>query len=155
VIRDYEKRDEETLKAIHEESEFDYRFPNLDDPLFVYKGVVEERGKVVQGIALKLEATVYIYVSHAWSTPEGRWQRFQELTDEAKRAAWEMGLDTLTCVVPPEIVESFEKRLIQIGMTRDREWPKFSFDLTSYAPKIRVESEIQESENHYQPSLQP
>jgi len=55
------------------------------------------------------------------------------------------GLDTLTCVVPPEIEKRFAKRLKQIGMLRDREWPKWSFDLNEYVPKsnyARINSEI-------------
>lgn len=151
MIRDCEKQDIEALKAIHEASGFDYQWPNLEDPLFVVKRVVVENGRVVQGIALKIEAEVYILVDASWGTPQQRWQRLRELTEEAKRAAWEKGLDSLVCVVPPEIADSFEKRLKQIGMTRDRPWPKFSFDLTKYVP--RVESEIAQGENHNQSSI--
>lgn len=134
MIRDAEKADVHALRAVHEESGFDYRFPDLDDPLFISKKVVEEDGKVVQGIALKVQAEVYLWVDHSWATPEERWCKLQELTEAAKRAAWEKGLDCLVCVVPPEIAETFEKRLKQIGMSRDRPWPKFSFDLTEYIP---------------------
>lgn len=146
MIRDYDKRDEETLKTIHEASGFDYQFPDLDDPLFVVRKTVEEDGKLVQGLLVKLQGEVYLFVDHGWSTPEERWQRVVELTEEAKKAAWEKGLDSLVCVVPPEIAKSFEKRLVQIGMTKTREWPRFVFDLREYVP--RVESEIAQGENH-------
>jgi hypothetical protein len=141
MIRDYDKADLQALKEIHRLSGFDYRFPDLEDPLFVARKTVEENGRAVQGIAVKLEGTVYLWIAHDWGTPEERWQRMQELVEAAKLAAWEKGLDTLTCVVPPEIAESFEKRLKQIGMERDRPWVKFSFDLTTYHPAPRVESE--------------
>lgn len=154
MIRDYQKRDEEALKAIHEASGFDYQFPDLDDPLFIYKGIVAEEGRVAQGIAVKLQGEVYIYVDHSWSTPELRWVRFQELTEEAKRAAWQKGLDSLICVVPPEIADSFEKRLKQIGMVKNLGWPRFTFDLTAYKPtEVRVESESRTLENHSEPVL--
>jgi hypothetical protein len=152
MIRNCENGDIEALKAIHSASGFDYVFPNLEDPLFIHKAVVVEEGQVVQGIALKLEAEVYIWVKSDYATPEERWRALQELTEAAKQAAWEKGLDSLVCVVPPEIAASFEKRLIQIGMTKTREWPRFVFDLRGYVP--RVESEIQAGENHNQPSIQ-
>lgn len=141
MIRDLENDDVETLKAIHRESNFDYLFPRLDDPLFLVKKVVEDEGRVVQGIALKLQAEVYLWLDHSWGTPEERWCKLQALTEEAKLAAWLRGLDCLVCVVPPEIADSFEKRLEAIGMERTRPWPRFTYDLTEFVP--RVESEVQ------------
>ena len=136
--RDTEKRDYAEIEALHELSGFDYQFPDLDDPLFIVKKTAEEDGRVVQAIALKLQAEVYLWIDHSWGTPEERWCKLQTLTEEAKQAAWLRGLDSLVCVVPPEIADSFEKRLKAIGMERDRPWPKFSFDLRQY----RVESEV-------------
>jgi hypothetical protein len=143
MIRLYNSGDLGAFKAIHESSGFDYIMPDLDDPLFIYRGTVEEDGKPVQGLLVKLQGEVYLYIDHSWGTPEQRWKRFVELTDEAKRAAWENGLDSLVCVVPPEIAASFGKRLEQIGMVEDRPWPKFSFDLRGYAPQIRGEIEVE------------
>lgn len=140
MIRDMQPEDVHTLSLIHKESGFDYGFPQLSDPLFIAKKVVEENGKPVQGIALKLQAEVYLWIDHSYSTPEERWCKLQALTEAAKLAAWQRGLDCLVCVVPPEIAETFEKRLTQIGMSRDRAWPKFSFDLTGYIPTQAEES---------------
>lgn len=134
MIRDVEKGDIETLKAIHRASEFDYKFPDLGDPLFISKKVVEQNGRVVQGIAAKLELTVYLWIDHSAGTPEKRWEWMQELVEATKLEAWKKGLDTITCVVPPEIADSFEKRLENIGMSRDRPWPRFSYDVTEYVP---------------------
>jgi hypothetical protein len=154
MIRDYEKRDREALKAIHSASMFDYVFPDLDDPLFVVRKTVEEDGKAVQGLLVKLQGEVYLYVQADWATPEERWARLVELTDAAKKAAWEKGLDSLVCVVPPEIAASFEKRLKQIGMVKNLGWPRFTFDLTAYTPKeVRVESENRTVENNREPVL--
>ena len=134
MIRDYAESDKETLEKIHEESNFDYQFPTLSDPLFVVKKVVDEDG-VRQGMAVKIEGTVYLWMDTEWGTPHDRWLKFQELVEAAKRAAWENGLDTLTCVVPPEIDRRFAKRLRKIGMTPDRPWRKWSFDLNGYVPR--------------------
>jgi hypothetical protein len=140
MIRDMEEKDIETLKAIHRESGLDYLFPALGDPLFVVKKCSQEEGRAIQGIAVKLEGTVYLILDHGWSTPEARWQKLQELVEEVKLAAWRKGLDTLTCVVPPELVGSFGKRLEAMGLSEDRPWKKYSFDLTKYVPAVRVES---------------
>jgi hypothetical protein len=140
MIRDMQDADIEALREIHEQSGFDYLFPPLGDPLFLVKKVVEDKGRIVQGIAAKVEVTMYLWVEHSAGTPEQRWRWLQDLVEETKLAAWQKGIDTITCVVPPEIAGSFEKRLEAIGMVRDREWPKFSFDLTNYVPAVRVES---------------
>lgn len=141
MIRDLEHKDLLQLEDIHRASGLDYKFPNLADPLFITAKCVEEDSRVVMGMAAKLEATVYLWLDHAWSDPETRWEKLKELVEETKLSAWRKGLDTLTCVVPPEVADSFEKRLKAIGMERDRPWPKFSFDLVEYVP--RVESEVE------------
>lgn len=134
MIRDAELEDFPTLKAVHEASGFDYVFPDLKDPLFVIK-----KTDGYNGIAVKLEGTVYLWLNHLRGTPEERWTVMQELVEEAKLAAWEKGLDTLTCVIPPELEKSFDKRLRDIGMDRDRPWSKYSFDLTSYVPSEKCD----------------
>jgi len=138
MIRDSEPKDFATFEAIHSASGYDYKFPDLTDPLFVVAKTVEDDGRPVQGIALKLQAEVFLWVDHSWKTPEERWTALLELTEAAKLAAWAKGLDSLVCVVPPEIADAFEKRLETIGMLRDRPWPKFSFSLIDYIPN-RVE----------------
>ena len=138
MIRQMVESDVSIFKAVHEASGFDYEFPDLDDPLFIVKKTVEELGRPVQGIALKVQAEVYLWVDPAYAGPEERWQKLQDLCEAAKLAAWEKGLDCLVCVVPPEIADTFEKRLKDVGMSRDRPWPKFTFSLIDYIPN-RVE----------------
>jgi len=138
VIRDLETSDVEAFKRIHDASGFGYTFPDLSDPLFIVKKTVEENGRAVQGLVVKVQGEVYLWVDPEWGTPEERWERLRELTEEAKLASWKKGLDSLICVVPPEIADNFEKRLKQIGMERNLGWPRFTFDLTDYIPKTRV-----------------
>jgi hypothetical protein len=133
VIRDVKKSDHSTLATIHESSGIDYLMPDLDDSLFIVK-VTDGH----HGLAVKLEGTVYLWLDHAHGTPEERWQIFHELVEEAKKQAWAKGLDTLTAVIPPELEKSFAKRLEEIGMTPDRPWRKWSYDLTQYNPAQTV-----------------
>ena len=147
VIRDVEKSDHSTLEAVHLVSGLDYVFPDLNDSLFIVK-VTDGH----HGLAVKLEGTVYLWLDHGHGTPEERWQIFHELVEEAKKQAWAKGLDTLTCVVPPEMQKSFDKRLREIGMTLDRSWPKYSYDLTQYVP---VESGDSSDKDDGSPSVVP
>lgn len=142
MIREIKKDDAAKIEELHERSGFDYRLPNLDDPLFVTKLAVEEGGHLVQAIALKLEAEVYLWVDPSWGTPEERWRRFVDLTYAAKLEAYRKGLDALVCVVPPELERRFGKRLEEIGMTRDRAWQKYSFDLSGFVPRVESEVEV-------------
>ena len=130
MIRDLENDDVETLKAIHRESGFDYGFPDLGDPLFLVKVVVEEDGKTVQGLALKLTASAYLWIDETWGSPLMRWHRLKNLVLEAKKQAWAKGLDELYAVIPPEIAKVFEPWLKMLGLSKDRDWPKYSVDLT-------------------------
>ena len=129
VVRDCEPEDFSQLERIHETTGFNYRFPNLSDPLFCVKKVVEEDGKVTQGIALEITASVYLWIDPTSGTPASRLRKLKHLVDEVKKAAWEKGLNDLYAVIPPEIEEEFSDVLQFLGMTKDRPWPKWSIAL--------------------------
>jgi hypothetical protein len=42
LVREYTESDLDALRAMHASQGFDYRFPNLDDPIFVSKLVLED-----------------------------------------------------------------------------------------------------------------
>src|SRR5258706_13397267 len=98
MIRDFSPSDRQALEEIHEGSSFDYTFPDLDDQLFVVKKVSDESG-VHHGIAVKIEATVYLWVNARHGTPLDRCLQIQQLVEAANKEAWETGMDTLTIVV--------------------------------------------------------
>ena len=126
MIRDWEPKDSEAIERIHDASQFDYRFPDLSDPLFIVKKVVEENGQVVQSFSCKLVLCIYLIADREFGTPIERWNRLKELVEAAKHEAWKKGLDEAYCVVPPEIDSEFAPWLEKLGMTRDRNWPKWS-----------------------------
>jgi hypothetical protein len=129
MIRDYEVADESVLKAIHDKSGFDYRFPDLDDPIFLVRKVCEEDGIVTQAIVLELTASVYLWVDPTAGTPDHRLRQLAKLVKAVKQEAWKQGLGSLYAVIPPEIEAEFSSVLEHIGMSRDRAWPKWSIDL--------------------------
>jgi hypothetical protein len=131
VIRDWKPEDTPEIERLHAEMGFDYRMPDLSDPLFIVKKVVEKDKKVVQSLCAKIELEVYLFIDRqAFGTPLEAWNRLTELVSAAKQQAFEKGVDDAFCVLPPEIADEFGIRLEKLGMIRTRPWPRFSLDLT-------------------------
>ena len=98
------------------------------NPLFVVKRVYEADGKTAMICFLKARSELYFFIDHTVGTPEERWKWLQEFTEDMKQRAREAGLDQFTAFVPPEIEESFGKRLIDLGFARSR-WVPYSMNL--------------------------
>lgn len=123
MIRDYKPSDDEALKLIHKAQGFDYTMPELSSPLVLVKKVREESGRVVGACFLRLTAETFLLVQ---GSPEAKARSIEELQPEVLRAAWEMGIDDICCVIPPEISESFAPALKRMGWSHDRDWPMWS-----------------------------
>jgi hypothetical protein len=106
----------------------DYKFPNLDGPLFVIKQVAELDGRIVAVGAVRIEAELYLWIDHSVGEPEDRWDAVKELNDVGMdKAYWEQGLDNCVCWVPEAVEKSFGKRLKQLGFDTDRDgWRSWS-----------------------------
>ncbi|MGA9668244.1 MAG: hypothetical protein WBQ94_03500 [Terracidiphilus sp.] len=124
MIRDYRPEDEEQVKALHAAMGLDYALPNLDSPLVFVKKVKDVDGTIVAATLFRITAEAYLLCSGG---PEDKWTAMTELQPEALIQAYEKGLDDLLCVVPPELVDRFRKRLGLLGWEQDREgWTLFS-----------------------------
>lgn len=129
MIRDLETTDILRVQEIHETNGLPENcFPDLADPLFIVKLAVEHEGKPVMAAALKGASELFLIVDHDAGTPEERWEWLQQLTVEMKKRAWELGLDQMSAWIPPEIADSFEKRLIELGFTESK-WRCFTCNL--------------------------
>jgi hypothetical protein len=129
VIRTFEERDLTALAEIHAENGLPPNcMPDPADPLMLIKAVVEQHGKPVMATFLKGTSEIYLLVDHNYSTPEDRWQMMQELRDYLCREAWRLGLDQMTCWVPPEIDKSFSKRLEELGFQRST-WASYTLNI--------------------------
>ncbi len=128
MIRDYRSGDEESIKEIHERQGFDYTVPEFSNPLFLVKKVREVNGRVVAAMGLRITAETFLLVE---GSPVEKGRAIEELQPEVLREAYEKGLCDVTCVVPPEIVDSFMPALNRMGWTMDRNWPKFSRELNA------------------------
>jgi len=123
LVRSYHPSDLAEIQKIHEENKLDYRFPNLDSPLFAVNKVLLADGKVRASYAMRMVAEVNLWLSReAWTDAEGKWLAIKALDREATGAASDLGLDGITCFLPPGY-ERFGSRISGkngLGFTKDR-----------------------------------
>ena len=119
MIRAFQPSDAVRAREIFEANHLPENcFPDLNDPLFLVKAVVEQDGKPVITSFLRGTSEVFVLVDHTHGTPEQRWAWMQELTEHMKQEAYRLGLDEMTCWVPPALDKSFGRRLIELGFQR-------------------------------------
>jgi len=119
MIRSYEPKDEVAIHEIYLANQLPAEcFPDFTDPLMLHTGVVEIENKVVMSCSIRGTSELYLFVDHAAGTPEERWQWMQELREYIVREAWRLGLDQMSCWIPPEIELSFKDRLEQMGFQK-------------------------------------
>lgn len=127
IIREYSKADLESLRAIHAGQGFDYAFPDLDDPLFVSKVVVEnDAGEIVLGSLARLTCEVYfLSKSGAGKGPRERSARFLALHRAVEGDLIARGLEDAHAWLPPSIARRFGRRLESLGWARDDVWTPY------------------------------
>ena len=129
MIRAYEETDILALQKIRIDNGLPPNcMPDPTDPLMLVKAVVEEDGKPVMATFLRGSSEIYLLVDHTHGTPEERWHWLQELKEYLVQEAWKLGLDQLTCWVPPEIEQSFAKRLLELGFQRSP-WQSYTLNV--------------------------
>jgi len=135
MIRDFSPSDFENARIIHAANALPENcLPNLKvntgepNALFVTRAVYEHEGAPAIMAFLKITAEVYVLVDHTIGTPEERWQWMRELNEHIKHEAWKLGLEQITAWLPPEIEESFAKRLIEMGYVKSP-WSAYTLNL--------------------------
>lgn len=134
MIREFEPKDlpkvMDLLKAndLPVECMPDILIEDEPNPLFVVKRVLEHEGQTAMMCFLKIRSELYFFLDHKVGTPEQRWEWLKEFTEDMKHEAWKKGLDQLTAFVPPDIDESFSKRLEELGFIRSK-WVPYSLNL--------------------------
>lgn len=136
-IREYTADDLEALRAIHAAQGFDYKLPDLSNPLFVTKlvlagqngapgGATTAQAETILGAALlRLTAEAYLLLDPRAGTPRERWHRLLALHAAAERDAWQRGLEDVHAWLPPPITKKFGKRMERLGWVRDDAWTPY------------------------------
>jgi hypothetical protein len=126
LIREYSERDLGALRRMHAQQGFDYRFPNLDDPIFVSKFVVEdETGCAVMASLARLTCEMYLLADPEAGRPRDRFARLLALHQAGERDLLARGLDDAHAWLPPRIAKRFGQRLQSLGWIRDDSWTPY------------------------------
>lgn len=143
-IREYTPADLESLRRIHARQGFDYAFPNLRDPIFVSKLVVEDdsgsRGgagahaRVVMASLARLTCEIYLLADPDAGTPRERYARLLALHRAGEQDLVARGLDDAHAWLPPRIARRFGRRLQSLGWLRDDAWTPYCFRLNTGDP---------------------
>jgi hypothetical protein len=148
LIREYTEADFDALRRIHARQGFDYAFPDLADPIFVSKLVVEDDdGRAVMASLARLTCEMYLLVDR--DDPEGparrsplgvggnareRYARLLALHEAGERDLIARGLDDAHAWLPPPIAKRFGRRLEALGWVRDDAWTPYCRRLKASEP---------------------
>lgn len=137
-IREYSESDLDALVAIHRAQGFDYAFPDVNDPIFVSKLVLEddEEGgegnyepKIVMASLARLTCEMYLLADPHAGTPRERYDRLLALHRAGAADLRARGLDDAHAWLPPPIAKRFGRRLGDLGWLRDDAWTPYCFRL--------------------------
>lgn len=118
-VRAYTGADLEALRAMHAAQGFGYAFPDLGDPLFLVRSVVEEDGRPRMAAFLRLTAEAYLLADPAEGSPRQRWRWLLALHEGVRQEAAARGLADVQAFLPPRVARAFGRRLAGLGWRRD------------------------------------
>jgi len=133
-IREYTEADLGALVAMHRAQGFEYPFPDVNDPIFVSKLVVEDggengegnrAGKIVMASLARLTCEMYLLADPHSGTPRERYARLLELHRAGAADLRARGLDDAHAWLPPPIAQRFGRRLASLGWVRDDAWTPY------------------------------
>jgi hypothetical protein len=123
MIRDYKPEDKAAIEAIHGQVGLDYKFPDLDHPLFFVRKVLEVNGNIRAALVLKICAETMLLIDPQ-QEPQEKLTEMIDLQSSVLSEAYRKGLDDIYAAVPPI---GFDKRLLQLGWIPDRpDWRLWS-----------------------------
>jgi hypothetical protein len=133
-VREYCEADLDALRAMHRAQGFDYALPNLADPIFVSKLVLEDEdsaaskngdSKIMMASLARLTCEMYLLVDPSAGTPRDRYARLLELHRAGAADLRARGLDDAHAWLPPPIAKRFGRRLEALGWIRDDAWTPY------------------------------
>lgn len=160
LIREYNESDLDALRRMHASQGFDYPFPELSDPIFVSKLVIEDdSGKPAMAALARLTCEMYLLLDRTddgmpavsldavvqnrdapgpatplsvtrAASPRRRYEWLLALHAAGERDLLARGLDDAHAWLPPRIAKRFGRRLEALGWVRDDAWTPYCRRLT-------------------------
>jgi len=124
---------------MHARQNFDYAFPNISDPIFVSRLVVEnDVGRIVMASLARLTCEMYLLVDRddtrgqpagsrrpARSGPQERYAQLLALHRVGESDLLARGLEDAHAWLPPPVAIRFGRRLESLGWIRDDAWTPY------------------------------
>ena len=130
-VREYSSADLEVLRGMHERQGFDYTFPDLADPIFISKLVVEDAtGCPVMASLARLTCEMYLLADRVRQNPRERFESLLALHGAGEQDLRARGLDVAHAWLPPPIARRFGRRLEALGWVRDDHWTPYCRRIT-------------------------
>jgi hypothetical protein len=102
LVRQYTEADLDALRQIHQRQGFDYAFPDLTDPIFISKLVVEDdSGRAVMASLARLTCEVYLLADPQAGSPRDRFDWILQLHRAGERDLLPSSLDDAPARRPP------------------------------------------------------
>lgn len=128
LIRQFTDDDLQALKRMHSRQGFEYAFPDVSDPIFVSRLVLEDDdSRIAMASLARLTCEMYLMLDPSLGTPQDRFLRITALHRAGERDLVSRGLDDAHAWLPPEISRRFGKRLEALGWVRDDKWTPYCY----------------------------
>lgn len=132
LVREYTASDLNALRRMHAAQAFEYPFPDLADPIFVSKLVVEDNNShPVMASLARLTCEIYLLADPEAGNPRDRFSRLLALHAAGECDLLARGLDDAHAWLPPRIAKRFGRRLESLGWLRDDTWTPYCRPLGS------------------------
>ena len=105
---------------------FDCAFPDLADPIFISKLVIDDdAGRPVCASLARITCEMYLLADPDAGTPRERYTRLLALHEAGRSDLLARGLDDAHAWLPPPIARRFGRRLEALGWIRDDAWTPY------------------------------
>ena len=130
MIRPITEDDFPAIEKLHHAMGFDYKLPNLCEPLFVVKlAQVDTNDKLIAASVLKLQSECYLWIDPTASL-RVRLRAIMELSKAVYAEAFRVGLDCMVAYLPPGLPPAFRRVLNRIGWSQARTgWDAWSSEV--------------------------
>ena len=121
-LRDYTPNDFEAVRAIHEKTQIDYSFPNINSPLFLVTKVIEDESGVVRACGgAYIQVETYLWMDPGeWADPNDKLCAIDALDGAVLRDVYLRGVDEAVLYLPPGM-DRFGQRLVDMGWRPNRD----------------------------------